>query len=391
MNNETNGCQQLTGDRQEQGTKCEIELKLHLVEELLRGKSIESLARETGRSKKQLRFWYRRFLAGGEAYLSSREDLAEISKLRELNRAFLSKIEHLEKRNRELLNALESCKGAAPSASFAHPKCSEQYAMAFHAAGTEVFPVPEWGTHVLVKTAPTLQRVQHATGVSAHSSLDPDCDVKGGLERLRRAGVASVSLVTDPMCSPSQSLMEAAFGSCRPFNENYLIDRELGRMRLHKRHRKMIGGAKKLCSVDRGALRPLLERWWTLQQSSREIRTPVDSIPAKYFQMLAGLEGVEVIAAHYENEIVTMTIWLRFKDVLYYIDGASNQTGLAISAPYANFAYVIDQYVDCRYVFLGGAADFRGPRSDGLARFKRGFANASVRDYLCTSHLRSSA
>ena len=113
------------------------------------------------------------------------------------------------------------------------------------------------------------------------------------------------------------------------------------------------------------------------------------STPPKYFEMLAGLEGVDVIAAHHENEIVTMNIWLRFNDILYYIDGASNQRGLAISAPYATFAYVIEHYVNCRYIFLGGSADFRGPSSDGLARFKRGFANASARDYLCTSHLRS--
>ena len=389
MNNQTDRCQEVTGSTRQQRAQCETELKMQIVEQLLSGKSLETLARETGRSKKQLRFWYRRFLAGGEAYLSSREDLAEISKLRELNQALLTKAEDLEKRNRELVKALEASRNAAPPPSFAHPKCSEPYAKAFEATGRKVFHVPEWRTHVLLKTAPSLQQVQHATGVSAHSSLDPDCDLRGGLERLRRAGVASVSLVTDPMWSPSQTVMEAAFGSCRPFNENYLIDRGLGRMRLHKRHRKMIANANKVCAIDRLSLAPLLERWWQLYQSNREIRVAVDSTPPKYFEMLAGLEGVDVIAAHHENEIVTMNIWLRFKDVLYYIDGASNQTGLAISGPYATFAYVIENYVDCRYIFLGGSADFRGPRSDGLARFKRGFANASVRDYLCTSHLRS--
>ncbi len=216
MNNQTDSCQEVTGSTRQQRAKFETELKMQLVEQLLSGKSLETLARETGRSKKQLRFWYRRFLAGGEAYLSSREDLAEISKLRELNQALLTKAEDLEKRNRELVEALEASRNAAPPPSFAHPKCSEQYAKAFEATGREVFHVPEWRTHVLLKTAPSLQQVQHATGVSAHSSLDPDCDLRGGLERLRRAGVASVSLVTDPMWSPSQTVMEAAFGSCRP-------------------------------------------------------------------------------------------------------------------------------------------------------------------------------
>lgn len=388
MNNETDRCQDARVSTRQQRTRCETASKMQIVQQLLHGKSLDVVARETGHSKKQVAFWYRRFLTGGEAYLSSREDLSDISKLRQLNRSLLLKAEELEKRNRELVSALEASRAGALPLSLAHPKCSEQYAKAFEANGSTVFHVPEWRTHVLLKTAAALQRVRCATGVSGHSSLDPGCDLQGGLERLRQAGVASVSLITDPMWSPSQNLLENAFGSCRPFSENYLIDRGLGQLRIHKRHRKMIISANKVCAVDRLSLAALLERWWNLYQSNREMRVPVDSTPPKYFEMLAGLEGVDVVAVHHGNEIVTMNIWLRFNDILYYIDGASNQKGLAISAPYAALAYVIEHYADCRYIFLGGSADFRGPRSDGLARFKRGFANISVRDYLCTSHLR---
>jgi hypothetical protein len=391
MNNETDYCQEVRVDTQQQRVKCETALKVQIVEQLLRGKSLDTVARETGRSKKQLSFWYRRFVAGGEAYLSSREDLSEISQLRQLNQALLAKAEDLEKRNRELVKALEASRTGALSPTSANPKCSQHYAKAFEVAGVEAFHVPEWRTHVLVKSAPSLQRVQHATGVSGHSSLDPDCDLTGGLERLKRAGIGSVSLITDPMWSPSQNLLEAAFGSCRPFNENYLIDRALGGIRVQKRHRNMINSSKKLCDIERLPLTPLIERWRILYQSNRQMRAEVHSTPPNYFEMLAGLEGVDVIAAHYKNEIVTMNIWLRFNDILYYIDGASNQQGLSISAPYMTFAYAIEHYVNCRYIFLGGSADFRGPRSDGLARFKRGFANVALRDYLCTSHLRSAS
>jgi len=389
MNNETDRCQEVRASTRPQRTKCETALKLQIVEQLLRGANLDTLARETGRSRKQLAFWYRRFLRGGEAYLSGRQDLSEISKLRQLNQALVTRAEDLERRNRELVKALEAARGDALPRSLAHPKCSEQYAKAFEASGIEIFHVPEWRTHVLLKTAPGLQLVRHATGVSGHSSLDPDCDLRGGLERLRQAGVGSVSLITDPMWSPSQNILEAAFGSCRTFQENYLLDRELGRTRPRKRHRNMIHSARKLCAIDRVQLLPWLDHWWTLYHDNCQQRAHVYSTPPKYFEMLADLEGVDVLAAHHENEIVTMTIWLRFNDILYYIDGASNQRGLAISAPYATFAYVIDQYVNCRYIFFGGSADFRGPRSDGLARFKRGFANVAVQDYLCTSHLRS--
>ena len=391
MNNVTDRCQEARVDPRQQRIKCETALKLKIVDQLLRGKSLDDVARETGHSKKQLSFWYRRFLRGGEAYLSSREDLSELSRLRQLNRALLTQAEELAKTNRELLKALEASEVGPSPRPLEHPKCSEHYARAFEEDGVQIFYVPEWRTHVLLKGAPSLQLTKHARGVSRHSSLDPDCDLKGGLARLERAGIGSVSLITDPVWSPSRSLLESSFETCRPFKENYLIDRGLGRVRIRKRHRNMINNAKKLCDVDRATLAPLLDRWWTLHQEHRQTRVAVHSASRKYFEMLAGLEGVNVITAHHEKEIVTITIWLRFNDILYYIDGASNQKGLSISAPYAAFAYVVQHLVDCSYIFLGGPADFRDPRSDGLATFKRGFANATVRDYLCTSHLRSTS
>ena len=82
-----------------------------------------------------------------------------------------------------------------------------------------------------------------------------------------------------------------------------------------------------------------------------------------------------------------MTIWLRFSHVVYYLDGASNARGLAISAPYAAFAHAIRRYEACRYIIFGGSADFRDSHSDGLAVFKRGFANTSAWNYVCTSLL----
>ena len=386
MNNVTDRCQEPRPDPRQQRVKCETALKLQMVDQLLRGKSLDALARETGFSKKQLSYWYRRFLKGGEAYLSSREDLSEVLKLREVNQALLTKAEELEKKNRVLVKALEAST-ASTLRPLLHPKCSESYAKAFETNGVEACYVPEWRTHVLLKHAPSIQLVQHATGVSGHSSLDPDCDLQGGLTRLKRAGVASVSLITDPMWSPSHNLLEAAFESCRPFKENYLIDRGLGPVRIRKRHRNMINNARKLCGIDRVPLAPLLERWWILHQDHRQTRVAVHPGSLKYFEMLAGLDAVDAIAAQHKNEIVTITIWLRFNDILYYIDGASNERGLQLSASYAAFAHAIEHYADCRYIFLGGSADFRGPRSDGLATFKRGFANVSVRDYLCASHL----
>lgn len=365
--------------------KCETEVKVGLVRQLLEGKSLPALAMESGWPRKQLAFWLRRFLQGGEAYLACRGDLSEIAGLEEQNRQLLVKVRELEKQNLRIAND----KAGTYKPAVEHPKCSQRYAQAFEEPGIDSLYIPEWRTHVLVRKAPGLSQVRHATGLSAHSSLAPDCDLKGGLARLQREGIATISLITDPLWSPDLRLLQEAFESCRPFKENYFIDRTLGPLRIRKRHRNVINNAKKMVQIKRVCLADFLDRWWELYHEHRRSRVVVSSASRKRFGMLAHVPELEVFAAYSENEIVAMTIWLRFNEILYYLDGASSEKGLAISAPYAGFAHVIDHFSDCRYIFLGGAADFRSLPSDGLAVFKRGFANASVRDYLCTSHFTS--
>lgn len=370
---------------QEPRTKCELEVKVHLVRELLNGKSLQSLARESGWPRKQLAFWLRRFLQGGEAYLSSRSDMSEIAALREQNRELLAKIRDLEKQHL----ALKGYERAASKPAVAHPKCSQRYARAFEERGAYSLYVPEWRTYVLVRKAPGLGQVRHATGIPGHSSLDADCDLEGGLLKLRREGIASISLITDPLWSPELRLLQEAFETCRPFKENFLINRVLRPLRIRKGHRNTINNAKKLVQISPVRLADVLDCWWALYCEHRQTRAAVYPASRNRFDMLAQLQEIEVFAVYFEKEVVAMTIWLRFNEILYYVDGASSKRGQAISAPYAAFAHAIDHFSDCRYIFFGGSADFRSPQSDGLAVFKRGFANTTVRDYLCTSHFTS--
>jgi hypothetical protein len=62
--------------------------------------------------------------------------------------------------------------------------------------------------------------------------------------------------------------------------------------------------------------------------------------------------------------------------------------GFEISAAYAAFAHAIENATECRYVLLGGSAGLSDDRLDGLAVFKRGFANASALSYLCSATLK---
>jgi hypothetical protein len=309
-----------------------------------------------------------------------------MARLKEQYRHLLERVRDLEEQNLRIANQNATAENYKPTV--ANPKCSQRYAQAFEERGAQSLYVPEWRTYVLVREAPGLKHIKHATGLPAHSSLDPDCDLKGGLVRLREEGIASISLITDPLWSPDVTLLQEAFESCRPFKENYFIDRVLGPVHIRKRHRNMVNNAKKLVQISPVRLADFLGCWWDLYNEHRKTRVVVCPSPLEHFEVLAHLPELEVFAAYCEKEIVGMTIWLRFNKILYYLDGVSSEKGLAISAPYAAFAHVIECFSDCRYISFGGSADFRSLRSDGLAMFKRGFANTSARDYLCTSRLK---
>lgn len=359
------------------------EERVALVLRLLRGEPVMELVRETGRPRKQLVAWKRRFLEGGEAALGGRPD-AETEELRAARQELADRVAALEADNRALTRRLalltRSRSSRAP-----HPFCSAEYALALEEPGVRPLRVEEWGTYALVRETAT--GLRQATGLRPIASLDPDCDVRGGLETLRRNGIASVSLVTDPMWSPDVTVLRDAFTSCRPFKESFLIDREAERVHLRKRHRNMVNRARRAVEVREVPLGDHLGRWAELYGRNVENRKIAQPFGAAYFERLLDVPGLRTLAVVLDGEIVTITIWVHYEDVLYYHDGASSEEGFEASASYAAFAHVIDNATDFRYLVLGGSAHFRDEPQDGLAVFKRGFANASETSYLCSATL----
>ena len=245
--------------------------------------------------------------------------------------------------------------------------------------------MPEWGTHVLVRQAAGGAR--QATGVRPYASLDPDCDLEGGLDRLHEAGIATVSLVTDPMWCPEVPVLQEAFSTCREFKMNYFVDRDAEKVQIRKRHRNMINRAKRAGELPRRrAGRPPRPLAGALPA---ERRRPADRAAVRRDVLRAAHRGAR--RAHrrgdrrgrdgHDDDLAPT------RDILYYYDGASSATGFAIGASYAAFAHVVETATECRYVFFGGSSDFRDELTDGLAVFKRGFSNSSAPSYLCSAPL----
>jgi hypothetical protein len=77
-----------------------------------------------------------------------------------------------------------------------------------------------------------------------------------------------------------------------------------------------------------------------------------------------------------------MAIWLAAEDVVYYHLSAVSAAGYASGAAYGLVGAAVEHFAGQGVVHLGGGAG-TGDGSDGLAAFKRGFANSEVMAHIC--------
>jgi hypothetical protein len=368
-------------------TQVAADVKVELVLRLLGGETLGEVSRETGRPRRQLSVWRRRFLAGGEAYLNGRPDDAELDALRSAQSELSSRVAELEAEN-AMLQRRVALLSADPRDAPPHPYSSDRYAWASEAPGVRPLYLPEWGTYVLVRER--RDGALQATGIRPICPLEPTCDVQAGLEALQRAGIAAVSLVTDPMWSPEPAALRDAFRVCRELREHYFVDREAP-VHYHKRHRNRLNQARRVCVVEQVELVEQLARWHELYAQNVSRRQISQPFTRTYFDRIATLPDLRTVAVLVDGEIVAMTLWLRHRDTLYLHDGAASTTGFELSATYAAVAHVIENEPDCRYILLGGAASLGEDPLEGLAMFRRGFSNGSARSYLCSTTLSRAA
>jgi len=226
---------------------------------------------------------------------------------------------------------------------------------------------------------------EDALGCYPLSLIDPEGDLKAGLERLRAAGLVSVALVPDPVTGPTLQALRGAFPIYRRFKTHYLIDRALPARRISATHRRWIRKALRECQVSIVSLSDSLGEWERLYQGTikRRAITGLQKFSSAYFAALAGMPEVEAFAAQVRGKTVAMALWVHSPDVSYYHLGASDERGYESQAMYGIFAAAQEHFSDVRILHLGGAAGVTPGEKDGLGRFKAGFANREVDAYFC--------
>ena len=99
----------------------------------------------------------------------------------------------------------------------------------------QALDVEAWDACVLAR--PITAGGFDATGPYPRLPLDAGADLGSGLEHLTRAGLTSVVMVVDPLCSPPTHDLEQSFSICRPFKTHQIIDRARGPYSPSKHHR----------------------------------------------------------------------------------------------------------------------------------------------------------
>lgn len=259
------------------------------------------------------------------------------------------------------------------------------YAAAF---GFGFIDVAEWQTALLTRSIPETNWFD-ALSCYPLTVFGQRPELKAGLERLRQADLVSVALVPDPLTSPSPEALAEVFELCRPFKTHYLIDRDAGPVRFAKNHRWSVRQAGKHCSFEAIDLRENLEVWLALYRHTvaRHQASGIYHFAPAYFRALAEMPVVTALAARHEGEIVAIILWVRDGDVVYaHLEGGS-PAAYRTYATYGLIAAADEHFADCRIIHLGGAAGQEPEKRNGLAHFKRGFANREVTAYFCGSCL----
>jgi len=263
-----------------------------------------------------------------------------------------------------------------------HPYATEHYAESLLRNG-HIVPVPEWGCCILVR--PILGQLEDAAGTYPITIFAHDADISGGLSRLRALDLVSIVLVVDDFHRPSLEHLAAEFDFVRPFKTHFLHKPANGPPTYDKHHRYEVRRARRSVDVAVLDLDSNLEDWMAIYSvvSTRHQFSGVHDLPRKHHTTLARLGGVTAIGAWTEGKLAACHVWVHNAGRVHSHLAASSERGYACGAAYAVNDASLKHFAGVELVNFGGPAGFVDQQEDGLARFKRGFANATARSYIC--------
>lgn len=196
--------------------------------------------------------------------------------------------------------------------------------------------------------------------------------------------------VPDPLTAPSPERLRSTFPDlCRAYKTHHIVNLGGGYEGPYAAgHRRNLRKAKRQNTVVRLVDPASAHGDWVSLYSgliqTRAIAGPARLCPMELAAHLR-LSCVTAYRAESEGIAVAMSLWIRDEDRLYYHLGAASEAGYASGAMFAMFDQALAEAGESgvKRVLLGAGAGMEGDPSDGLNRFKAGWANASATAFLC--------
>ena len=268
-------------------------------------------------------------------------------------------------------------------AGYAHPR----YASSFAEIGEPV-RLPASGGWIIRRPVPN---TPHHDGMGVYplfvcqdwSALGRDLDELG-------SDTVSVCVVTDPFGSYDEATLHAAFPDlCTSYKEHFVCTlRGRAAVEPASQHRRLIRKSEKRVDVvECTDPSQYLDEWISYYEtlSMRHGITGIAAFSREAFRWQLSTPGIVAVRAMCGAEGVGMVLWYAQGSVAYYHLAAYSERGYEASASYAAFAYSFDllRGRGVELVGLGAGSGVRSDTSDGLTRFKRGWADSTRSAFLC--------
>lgn len=201
--------------------------------------------------------------------------------------------------------------------------------------------------------------------------------------------LVSVALVADPFGDHDLELLQKCFPDrVVSFKDHFVTDlSQSPDSFVDPQHRRKARRALERLNVEHCAV-PLhfVDDWNNLYANliERHGIHGLSAFSANSFKAQLAVPGISMFRATHNGETVGMTLWYADRGVAYYHLGAYSDAGYELEASFALFWRVLDHFANQRVQWLNlGAGAGLANQTDGLTRFKRGWATGTRPAYFC--------
>jgi hypothetical protein len=201
--------------------------------------------------------------------------------------------------------------------------------------------------------------------------------------------IIAVSLVADPSAEVTELELKQCFPDlCRHYKDHYFVNLKRSWESLvashHQRNARQAAKNVRVVRLDN----PLefLPNWILLyrQLVERHHIAGQANFSEAAFQQQFQVPGLRAYAAFHEKQIIGMVLWMVSEMTAYYHLAAYSDAGYDLKASFAIFWHCLLGFAEegiATAALGGGAGTFAA--SQGLSRFKQGWANEIRPAYLC--------